>query len=931
MQLRSLTGLLLCLFLTGTALADDAPKGFTKIKTLGGIEEYQMDSNQLSVLLMEDHSAPVLTFMVTYRVGSRNEVTGTTGATHILEHLMFKGTPTFNKEKGTQIAATLQNIGALMNATTWLDRTNYYENIPNDHLELAVHLEADRMRNSLLREEDRQSEMTVVRNEFERGENSPFSALNKVIWGTAIQAHPYHHSTIGWRSDIENVPIEKLRDFYNTFYWPNNATISLIGDFKKKDALALIKKYFGEISASPHEIPALYTADPEQQGQRRVVVKRAGQLGVVGIAHKVPEGAHEDTYALSVLSTILDNGKTSRFYRALNDQSKAVNTFIFYFPFHDASLFVPYVFLAPGVTHEEVEKIVLDEYEKVKTEGVTQAEVDRAISQIAASTAFDRDGSFSIASQLNESIAMGDWTTYVTFLDNIRKVTPEAVQAVAQKYFNEDQSTVGYFVPEVPGGAAGGPTAESWQEAAQVDQPFFYRHPKLGENDPAAQPLDDALLDNYTYTPAEEIAPLANAKREKVNGIDLVTVPTGVQDVITFTGSFAAGDFMSGAGNSMIADMVGQMLDKGTTKNDKFALAEKLENLGAELSFSVDAHTLNFRGKCLKKDLDTVVGLLAEQLRYPAFDAAELDKVKKEREGGLKQLLENTNVRASYAMQRLIFPENHPNYQTPLDKMMEDVNKVSVEDLKAFHKKFYGPGSMVMVVVGDLEDKAVRQSVAKAFKGWSGGQGYSRVAKTGPVNGGKDNIVYMEEKTSATLMLAQATGLQRTDPDYLPLMVGNYILGGNFSARLMSTVRDEEGLTYGINSSLGGDIFSDGYWQIQGTFSPDLLAKGIASTRRELKKWVEDGVSAEELKNKKTTLIGLFKVSLATTGGLAGQLHSIIQRGYDVDYLEAYPKKIEALTLEEVNAAIRKYVDPDNVVTVIAGTVDQATLTGESE
>jgi zinc protease len=302
MNKNLLSAFLIIVSLTQTILAQNIPDSYKKIKELGGIEEYLLESNGLNVLLLEDHSAPVLTFMVTYKVGSRNEVIGTTGATHILEHLMFKGTPTFNKRKGTQIAATLQNMGALMNATTWLDRTNYYENIPSDKLELAVHIESDRMRNSLLREEDRNSEMTVVRNEFEQGENNPIELLDKELWANSYLAHPYHHSTIGWRSDIENVPIEKLREFYNTFYWPNNATVTVIGDFEKSNTLVLIKKYFGAISSSPHEIPKVYTEEPEQYGPRRVIVRKAGQLGVVGIAYKSPPGLHGDTYSFQVLA-----------------------------------------------------------------------------------------------------------------------------------------------------------------------------------------------------------------------------------------------------------------------------------------------------------------------------------------------------------------------------------------------------------------------------------------------------------------------------------------------------------------------------------------------------------------------------------------------------------------------------------------------------
>ena len=204
--------------------------GFKFIKTSGGIEEYRLESNNLRILTLEEHSAPVATFMVTYHVGSRNEAIGYTGATHLLEHLMFKGSKKFNKEKNTAIWSELQNVGAQINATTWNDRTNYFEVVPSEHLERAIAIEADRMRNAFLKDEDRQPEMTVVRNEFERGENSPFDVLDKNIWATAYQAHPYHHSTIGWRSDIENVSTKRLQELYNMYYWPNTATATIIGD-----------------------------------------------------------------------------------------------------------------------------------------------------------------------------------------------------------------------------------------------------------------------------------------------------------------------------------------------------------------------------------------------------------------------------------------------------------------------------------------------------------------------------------------------------------------------------------------------------------------------------------------------------------------------------------------------------------------------------
>jgi len=420
--------------------------GYTYVKSSGGILEYTLKKNGLQVLLLEDHSAPVIGVMVTYRVGSRNEAVGHTGATHILEHLMFKGSRKFNRAKGTDISETLEHMGAKNNATTWLDRTNYFAVAQSANLKTLIELEADRMRHAVISEEGRASEMTVVRNEFERGENNPFEALDKQIWAAAYTEHPYHHPTIGWRSDIENVPIERLQKFYNTFYWPNNATVVLVGDFKINEALSLVKKYFGVHSCSPKKIPEVYTVEPKQEGSRRTVVRRTGQSNVVGIAHKTPPGLHEDTHALQVLSIILGAGKNSVLYKALVDRGLAVTVGIYNFPFHDSALFITYALLAPGMSHERIEKVILQEYKKVGEKGITAKQLASAQARIKSMEAFNRDGAYTSMSMLNEAIATGDWTLYTHFNRDVQTVTADDVKRVAQTYFVEDQSTTGYFI-----------------------------------------------------------------------------------------------------------------------------------------------------------------------------------------------------------------------------------------------------------------------------------------------------------------------------------------------------------------------------------------------------------------------------------------------------------------------------------------------------
>ena len=386
--------------------------------------------------------------MVTFRVCSRNEAIVHTGSTHLLEHLMFKGSEQFNKEEGTAIWNVLQDVGATINATTWFDRTNYFELLPKEHLPQAVKIEADRMRSAFIRDDDRKSEMTVVRNEFERGENDPWEALDKNIWATAYQAHPYHHSTIGWRSDIENVPTERLKEFYDTFYWPNNATVTVIGDFDKAKTLVLLDQKFGSISRSPHTIPEMYTTEPIQEGPRRITVKRAGEMPIIGIAHKIPEGTNKDIYALQILGRILGYGKTSRFYKRFIDTGLAADVNVWSYPLHDNGLFITYLFIAGDDSCEDVEKEILDEYAKIISDGVDVEELQRAKSQINAQTAFTRDGTYSVASNLNEAIALGDWTYYTTFLKKVENVSIDDIRRVANTYLKEDQSTTGFFIPK---------------------------------------------------------------------------------------------------------------------------------------------------------------------------------------------------------------------------------------------------------------------------------------------------------------------------------------------------------------------------------------------------------------------------------------------------------------------------------------------------
>ena len=418
------------------------------------------------------------------------------------------------------------------------------------------------------------------------------------------------------------------------------------------------------------------------------------------------------------------------------------------------------------------------------------------------------------------------------------------------------------------------------------------------------------------------IAP--NVVRTKIAGIDVIAYQTGVKDVVTIQGSLPAGDAYAGDGNAAIPTLTGMLLDQGTTTQDKFAIADKLESVGATIDFSVDTQMTEISAKCLRKDAPLVIALIAEQLRAPAFSAEEFEKAKKQFIGGLKRRTENTDFRASDAFSRTVYPVGHPNRQPSPEDFIAATEKATLEEVKAFHKKYYGPDHLTLVVVGDVDIPQFQAEVGKAFTGWTGGAAIIHPAKATATDAPRDQNVFMADKTSVSVVLGQSSGLRYSDPDYQALRVGTAILGSGFTGRLMANVRDKEGLTYGIGSGLGNDTFSDGDWKITATFAPGLLEKGIESTKRQLTAWYEKGATPAEVEARKSNLVGTFKVGLATTGGLAASLLAAVHRGYDVTWLDQYPDKINALTPEQVNGAIKKYLKPENMYLIKAGTMPGA-------
>jgi zinc protease len=925
-------------------LSEKLPEGITFVTEEDGIGEYKM-TNGMKIVLLENRVAPVATFMVIYRVGSRNEAVGYTGSTHLLEHLMFKGTPTFNKNNNTQIAASLQRIGASFNATTWYDRTNYFETVPSDQLELAIKLEADRMRNSFIADEDRQSEMTVVRNELERGQNEPSNVLDEAVYATAFREHPYHHPTIGWRSDVEGVPTSRLKEFYDTFYHPNNATAIVVGDFEKTNALELINKYFGHYAASERAIPEVYTDEPEQEGERRLIIRRTGELALVQIGFRTPAAlgqmnvlsntalaeraanppAENDIYPLVVLSIALSSGITSRLYQVLVETQLAVGAYTNADQHRDPGLFCIYATVAPDVEPKKVEEIILNELKKVADEGLSESEIEKAKQQIIANEAFSRDGTHRIASQLSEAEAVADWRFYKDYTKNIQKVKVEDTKRVAQKYFTEDNRTVGYFIPrqrphiapphlDVAHPISLYESKQNHRAVAQSHHPSvcYYRDPLgIDENIPHTSPL-----------PHSSSAFASRVVRHQTeNGAVLLALENKATPTLALRGSIRAGSYFEPLEKPGLASIVAEMMERGTQKRTKLQMANDLESVGADINFSSDAFSVNVSGRALSKDLQLIITAVSECLREPLFSTEELEKLKQQVIASIQEQQQNTRYRAYERFTNLIYDSSHPYCATPGEDLIKSISSITIEDVRAFYEKQYDGRSMIMSVVGDIDAEELAKLFDDAFGSLSGDANVEiKNVAARDLSGIRHEVVQIKDKANVDVIMGHATDLMRGSADYYAATLANSALGeSTLSSRLGLRVRDKEGLTYGINSSFRSPSLVAGPWYIGVSLNPQNVEKGINSALEVIRDYIENGIREDELADEKSSAIGSFKVGLGTNAGLARRIWTDEFYGLGIDYVDRYADIINNITIEEVNAAIKKYFRPDDLTIVMAG------------
>lgn len=885
---------------------------------LNGIREIRLP-NGLTILTKEVHAAPVVYFAVYYRVGSINEEVGQTGMSHLMEHMMFKGT----RARGPgAISAALQRNGADFNASTSFDRTEYHETLAADRLELAVQIEADRMLNSVFDEAQHQKEMTVVRSEYEAGENDPRVALTKAVRLAAYQIHPYRWETIGFRADIEHFTREEMYAYYKNYYAPNNATIVIVGDFDTSKVLALVRKYFGALPArAVHQ--HFITPEPAQEGERRVVVRRAGTTPMVQIVYHIPGFAHPDRYSLDVLEGVLSAGRTARFFQNLVQTGLAVSAAAYDYELRDPDLLSLTAVAQPGHTPDELEKALLNEIERLRSTPITEEELSRALNQAEAAYVFGRDSVKRQGRELGENAMRGDWRYGETYLQHLRTVTPADVQRVAREYLVERNRTVGYFEP-IPDAKAPTAAPSPAPEPGDATTPPVTRF----RPDRAAR----AATATFAAAPAAPPAPTAGATHRPIptrvvldNGLTVIVQENHANPTVSIeAGLLSAGGVFDPPDKQGLAQFTAARLSDGTETRSLLDLARSLENIGASLQISGGDEYVGAEGRALSRNLDTLLDVLADELRHPAFPAAELQRARARSLGQIAQARQRTGTLAAIAFADALYPEGHPYHAPTLDEETATIKGLTREDLVAFHARHYGPARMVLAIVGDVSTAGAIDAVKRHFGDWAqqGSVPPVTIPDT-PVPPGplKTIVVAVPDKAQVDVRYGYPGQLKRRDPDFYAAVVLDTILGGGagLSSRLAVNVRDRLGLVYGIYAGHAATLGA-GPFEVAFGANPANVDRAVDEVQRQIRLMRDTGASKEEVTAAVAYLTGSYPVTLATNGAVAGQLLIAQIYGLGLDYIQKRNDYYRALTADQVNAAARKYLHPGIGTLVIAGT-----------
>jgi len=898
--LRRLAAFLVPLFIAAGVHAT-LPAGITQGSTIEGVTEYRL-ANGLTVLLFPDASNPTTTVNVTYQVGAAHENYGETGMAHLLEHLMFKGTPA----RGN-VFTELGKRGMQANGTTGWDRTNYFEsfNANDTSLDWALAMEADRMVNSYIRRSDLDTEMTVVRNEFESGENNPQMVLYGKMLASAFQWHNYAHLPIGARSDIENVNIERLQAFYRMYYQPDNAVLIVAGKFDTEATLERIARYFGPIPKPARILPAIYTQDPVQDGERAVTLRRVGNSRFLALMFHTVRGAHPDYVATDVLGDALTVEPAGRLYKSLVESKKASAVQAWGEAQRDPGSLTLFAQIPDGEEIAPVRDAMFATIENLRKEPITEAEVARL--RAKAAKYFDDVMSdpqkFGVA--ISSAVALGDWRLFFLERDRYRTVTAADVQRVALEYLKRSNVTIGEFIPDATPDRA--PVPPIVDVAAMVKDYKGDAAATLGETFDTGIANLDARTQRFALP----------------NGMKVALLPKKTRgEAVNFALTLHFADEKSAFGKQADGQFTGAMLMRGTAKRGRQEIEDAFDKLRAHVSISGNDVSASASGQTFRKELPDTLRMVAEVLREPSFPAQELATMTRERTTALEASRSDPQQVAVRASRREgnPYPVGDPRYAPTLDEELAWRKAVTPEGLKKFHAQFYGASNAELAIVGDFDPEAMRALVTELFGSWMSPSAYARVPD--PLVAKKPYALKFElaDKANAFLIGREALPLNDLSPDYPAMLVANHIVGESASSRLFERLRQKDGLSYSVGSFYQPNSFeANSRFGVYAIFAPENLDKVRRALAEEMAGAVKDGFTDIEVKNAKEAVMQERRLSRNDDGQVAGSLANQAFLGRTWSTSGQIDAAIEKLSTADINAVLRKYLKPEDIGYSFAG------------
>jgi zinc protease len=883
------------------------PRGMEKVTSIEGITEYKL-ANGLHILVFPDPSKSTITVNMTYLVGSRQEGSGERGMAHLLEHMVFKGSP-----KHTNIPQELTEHGSRPNGTTSYDRTNYFETFQatDENLKWALDLESDRMVNSFIRKSDLDSEFTVVRNEFEAGENSPTNVLLLRALAAAYIWHPYGRAVIGNRADIENVPIDKLQAFYKKYYQPDNAVLTVSGKIDEAKLLPMIGDYFSPIQAPTRKLDPTYTIEPSQDGEREVIVRRVGDIQAVAAVYHVPAGSDPEFASVSVLASILGDAPSGRLYKALVETKKAAQIVGLTLQLNEPGTIILAAIVNKQDSLEEVRKILLDTIANLEKEPPTKEEVDRARTRLLANIDLQLRNSEQIGLTMSEWLSRGDWRLMFLNRDRIRQSTAEDVQHVASAYLKSSNMTVAEFIPD-----AKPDRAEIPKKADVASMLKDYKG-------------DAAMAQGEAFDPSPANVESRVQRSRLASGMKLSLMPKKTRgNTVSATIRLHYGTVDALKGTDISSGLAIQTLMRGTQKKNKQQIQDELDRLKARVNIGGGATGATATIETVRENLPETLRLVAEILREPAFPEAEFEQIRKASVTGVQSVLTEPQVLASVELQRALFPHDRGDIRAAmsLTEELEDMQKVTLDDARKFYRSFVGGANAEMAVVGDFDVQAIKNLAGELFGSWGSPAKFERVTDPYQKIAAVNKTIDTPDKQNAMFAAGIRLNLSNNDPDYPAMVLGNYMLGGGFlNSRLATRIRGKDGLSYGISSGLtAASKEKNGSFRVNAIAAPQNVEKVEAATKEELARALKDGFTTEEVAAAKSGWLQSQNVNRSGDGPLASMLGARDFDDLTMSWDGDLEKKVAALTPQQIVEALRRHLDLNALSIVKAGDFKKA-------